>query len=185
MTDIESWINHERLEFKNQNLGIINLTSVQALPNPNKYDFNTELVFENCTIESFNATVQLIGKPIIFRNCKIGAIWCHATYFFAGLAMANCIISEASTFDCGVHNIQPYEFIIDNCIFNGHLNFFDVYFEGPVQITNNEFRKGTSINLYLAVPYGIKEGIPFKVENNKGQLDKYAENDPFSPENKK
>lgn len=185
MTDTKNWINHERLEFKNQNLGSIDLTSVKALPNPNKYDFNTELIFDNCTIESFNATVQLIGKPIIFRDCKIGGIWCHATYFFAGLEITNCTIKEASTFDCGVHNQQPNKFIIDNCIFDEHLDFFDVYFEGPVEITNNEFKNGTSIELYLAVPYGIKEGIPFKIENNKGQLDKYAENDPFNPENEK
>jgi len=185
MTDVKDWIKYERLEFKNQNLGSIDLTSVKAKPNPNQYDFNTELVFENCRIESFNATVPLIGKPIFFRECKIGAIWCQETYFFAGLKMSNCMISEVSRFDCGVHNIQPNKFIIDNCIFNEHLDFFDVYFEGPVRITDNVFKNGTSIHLYLAVPYGIKEGIPFQVKNNTGQLDKYAENDPFSPENKK
>lgn len=178
MTDIKDWIKHGRLEFQNQELGSINLTKVKALPNPENYDFNTELVFSNCKIESFNATVQFVGKPIIFRNCEIGAIWCHATYFFAGLEMVNCTVNEASTFDCGVHNLNPNIFIIDNCTFHGHLDFFDVYFEGPVQITNNDFKEGSSIKLYLDVPHGIKEGMPFKVENNKGQLDKYAESDP-------
>ncbi len=99
--------------------------------------------------------------------------------------MTNCLIEEPSTFDCGVHNKHPNEFFIDHCTFNRQVDFFDVYFSGPVQITNNHFKQGTSITLYLTLPGGLKEGIPFSLENNKGELDKYAENDPLNPQNKK
>lgn len=184
MTDYQDWINHDKLEFCSQDFGDINLTAIKAKPNADNFDFNTELHFDNCSIKSFNATVQVLGRLISFKDCKIGGIYCHAAYFFGGLVMENCVVNEPSTFDCGVHNQNPNEFVIDNCIFNGHLDFFDVYFEGPVRIINNNFRQGTSIALYLAVPYGIKEGLSFTLEANIGQLDKYADSDPFNNKKK-
>lgn len=183
MTDFKAWSNHEKLEFQNQHFGDIDLTFIKAKPNPDNFDFNTELIFENCRIKSFNAPTLCLGRPIIFKNCKIERLSCFSTYFFGGLKMTNCTIAKPSTFDCGVHNINPNEFIIDNCTFFGHLDFFDVYFGGPVIITNNDFRQGTSIALYLNDSLGIEENLSFIIKNNKGKLDKYADNDPFKPEN--
>jgi hypothetical protein len=178
--------NIEPLEFRDRNFGDLALSLGSSFSQAKHFDPNTTaLIFDNCRMESFTAVAQVFNKPVQLNNCTIGWLGCHGTWFHGGFQMTNCLIEEPSTFDGGVHNMHPNEFIIDHCIFNGHVDFFDVWFEGPVRITNNHFREGTSIALYLKVPNGIKEGIPFSLENNKGELYKYAENDPFNPQNKK
>ena len=152
------------------------MLSIIAKPNKEGFDFNTELNFLDCSIGSFIAPTLLLGGKIRFENCTINELSCHATYFHGGLEIINCLIIKESQFDCGGHNKSPNEVIIDNCQFNEFANFFDIYYEGPVTITNNKFKKGTNIGFYLGVPYGVKEGIRFKIENNKGQMD-LTEND--------
>lgn len=167
------------MKFNNQDFEVFDLTDFQTYPNSENSTFNTEIIFENCNIKSFIASTRQIGQPVIFNNCKIGSILCHSTYFFGGLKMTDSIIQQKSTFDCGGHNFDPFEFIIDNCTFHKHLDFFDVYFGGPVQITNNNFKAGTSINLYLNTNFAIKDGATFNIKNNKGNLNTYADNDPL------
>jgi hypothetical protein len=172
-----SLTNQKRLEFKNRDFGGLSVI-------PTNFDFKTTaLIVDNCRMEAFGAPAEVFSKTVQLKNCTIGSLSCHGTYFLSGFQMTNCIIENPSTFDCGGHNIHPNEFFIDHCIFNGYVDFFDVYFAGPVRITNNHFRQGTSMALYLTVPSGIKEGLPFSLENNTGELDKYAENDPFNPQN--
>lgn len=183
--DYQEWSNHARLEFNDQAFDEVNLDNCKATPNPDNYDFNTELIFKSCKIAYINATTLQIGKKITLVNCKIGGFCFYATYFYRGFEMRNCEVKEASTFDCGVHNLDPHEFIIDNCSFEGYLDFFDIYFSGPVRITNNKFKQATNIGIYLGVPYGIDEGVSYVLENNQGRLDKYADNDPFNPANQK
>lgn len=163
-------------------MGHIDLTAISSLPNPNHFDFNTELIFEDCTINSFNASTRTLGRPITFKRCKIGAIWCHGTYFHGGLNLLESVVDEFSSFDCGVHNWAPNKFVINHCVFHDFLDFFDVFFQGPIEITNNDFKAGTNINLYIDAPYGREKGTPVRIENNRGQLDKYADRDPTYPE---
>ncbi|WP_375560061.1 hypothetical protein ACE193_20435 [Bernardetia sp. OM2101] len=174
MIEIKEWTKYKKLEFKDQKLGDIDLSLLDSIDN-NFFDFDTELVFENCEIKLFNAVCICLEKSITFINCRIDELYCHATYFCGGFSMTNTIISKHSTFDCGGHNIAPNEFIIDNCVFNGYCDFFDVYFDGKVKITDNFFNRGTNLEMYLASPYGIKEGMPLILENNKGNLNQVAE----------
>lgn len=161
----------DKLEFNNESFFTIDLLSHKAKSNNEGFDFNTELVFVDCTIQSFVAPTLLLGRKIRFKNCTIDEFSCHATYFHGGLEIINCQINNESYFDCGGHNKFPNEVIIDNCQFNEFVNFFDIYYEGPVRITNNKFQKGTNLGFYLGVPYGIKEGVAFTIENNLGQMD--------------
>jgi hypothetical protein len=171
MADTSDWIKKDFLQFENQNFGDIDLTNCKALPNQYNFDFNTELRFINCKIKTFNIATAVVGKQITFKDCSIGYLQCYATYFCGGLSLTNSTLGGAQ-FDCGVHNIDPHTFIISNCRFDNFVGFFDVYFEGPVIIAENNFIGGTNIQLYLGVPYGIKAGIPYLLDNNKGQLDK-------------
>ena len=181
MTNLATWNNREKLEFKNQSLGDIDLSKCTETPNSNGYDLNTELIFEDCEIGVFNAACLRLEKKVTFRNCHIQQLFCHATYFHGGLLLENSTVETASRFDCGVHNDSPNAFIIEACTFNGHLDFFDVYFGGPVRVVNNEFREGTSLGLYAfpASESNSKEGVTIHVEGNLGALDAFAQDDPY------
>ncbi len=173
MIDFQDWKFQERLDFKNQDLHIIDIPDFKIELGLN---FNTEIYFNNCNIECINALCLCIGKKIVIENSIIGRLDFYATYFLGGLEMRNCIIKDFATFNCGVHNLFPNEFIIDNCSFECYVDFFDVYFEGTTLITNNKFRKGTNLNLYAKE---VKEGSELIIENNEGDLKLPTKDDPF------
>ena len=137
--EIANWIEHDKLEFQNETFTTIDLLSSKAKSNKEGFDFYTELVFVDCSIQSFVAPTLLLGRKIRFENCTIDQFSCHATYFHGGLEIINCQIKKESQFDCGGYNKSPNEVIIDSCQFNEFVNFFDIYYEGPVTITNNKF----------------------------------------------
>lgn len=172
MRDIKNWTKYEELIFEGEEFQTIDLTTINALSNSDNLDFDTKLTFVNCRIKLFNASTRIIGKHIRFENCNLGGFLCHATYFLRGLSIIDCEFESMVTFDCGVHNKSPYEFVIDNSTFKEYVDFFDVYFCGPIKIRNNSFKEGTNISEYIKTPYGFKKGISFIIENNKGKLDK-------------
>ncbi|AEA45692.1 hypothetical protein [Fluviicola taffensis] len=178
--EITKWTEYDRLAFQDENFEKIDLTSLMQ---SDKFDFNTELIFENCNIHSIGDSIKLYSKKISFIDCEIGSIWFQGTHFIGGLELKNCSVSNYSYLQAIGHNLAPNEFIIDNCVFNDYVDFFDCYFEGPVQITNNDFRQGTNIGIYLQRPFGILADINYKIENNKGDIFKDDENDPGSIKN--
>ena len=169
MIDSQDWKNHDRIDFKNQNLELIRLPDFE-IQSPG-LSFNTELHFDNCNIEAMSASTLFLGKKIVLNNCIINQeLGFMATYFFGGFEMRNCVVKGFSTFSCGVHNNPPNKFIIDSCIFENYVDFFDVFFGWEAIITNNKFLKGTNLGVYLKVPFGIEKGIEFKLEKNEGNV---------------
>lgn len=153
--------NFNKLEFHNEKIDF------NALK---KFEISTELIFNNCSIDNIEDSIKTYTKKITFINCKTGKIWFIGTSFNGGLEMKNCLVKNQSSFEAIGRNLSKNQFIIENCVFNEFIYFFDCYFEGPVKIENNEFKQGTNICIFLQVPYGIKEGIIFKIEDNKGNL---------------
>lgn len=127
-------------------------------------NFLAELTFENCTINTLMLCHYMLEQHITLKNCTIINLDCSATYFFGGFLMDNCTIRGKALFDCGGHNNNP--FIIRQSIFEGFADFFDVYYQAEVQITNNHFKEGTNLFHYIKPPFGIKPGINFRIENN-------------------
>lgn len=169
--NIATWSDHERIVFQDTHFDQIDLFDAKKPSADNSNDFNTELVFRNCTIGSFQAATLLLGKHVTFENCSIGFLSCFATYFFGGLRIENCVVKEESSFDSGVHNLDPHAFEIIGSTFEGFVEFFDVLFLGPVNISRNQFKAGTNLLRYLKVPYGIAEGIPCVTEGNVGEME--------------
>ncbi len=180
-TDVSTWIDHESLAFSDSYFELINLNDCVARPNSNNYDFNTELVFTNCTIDTFSVPARMVGKKISFHKCRIGNLMCSWSYFFEGVQIHDCTVLGETSFNAGVHNQAPNRFEILRSTFEGYVDFFDVYFKGPVVISKNDFKGGTNLGIYLKVPFGIDEGIPCLVEDNLGDLSKYADDDPMRP----
>lgn len=182
--EIEKWSEHERLEFRNQEFDHIFLNDSHAKPNPQNFDFNTELYFENCKIKSFGLVMICTGRLIEFIDCSFGEITCISPMFDGGFRMNNCTVSGKTMFDAGMHNKSPNEFTLENCVFSEFVDFFDVKFDGPVHITNNKFLKGTNLCIYLSPPIGIAEGQKVLIDGNSGELSLYAVDDPFNPANR-
>jgi hypothetical protein len=171
------WSDRDNICFFNEDLGEVDLWKL--LLKNDDYLIATELTFVNCNISTFNSTCKYISKKVKFLDCKISSLICHATYFFGGFEIINSIISGKSTFDCGVHNAITSDFIITGSTFKDHVDFFDTYFDGPVTIVNNNFEKGTSLGLYINT--ALNTSCINSIENNKGDLFVFEENDPFKP----
>lgn len=158
--------NIEKLEIKNQSFQRIDLASSLKYDKL-KINVNTELTFINCQVDVFSATDIILTKKIRFENCTIGEFQCHATRFHEGFELISTIVKRASQFDCGGHNQSSHKIIIQDCIFEGYVDCFDIYCKGSVQIINNLFKDGTNLFLYLNTSYGIEEGVQFVIKNNQ------------------
>ena len=177
MIDFQDWKNHERIEFRNQDLQKITIPEYRIKLG---LSFDTELHFENCNIESINATCLYLGKKITIENCVINELGFFATYFFGGFEMRNCKVKDWASFEAGVHNLFPNEFIIDSCTFDCYVDFFDVYFEGTTRIINNKFLGGSNIGIYGKETAAFKgKGAEYIFENNEGNIKLVTEDDPF------
>jgi len=179
--DPRAWAEQPAQVFENVHFELLSLHNKGVRAGNEDVNFNTELTFINCSIDIFNSATLLIGKKIRFVNCEIGDFFCYSTYFFGGLEMEECTITRQTSFSAGVHNNRNCPFEIINCRFEGYADFNDVYFSGPVKIVGNQFTGGTNLNIYLQVPFGIDDGIPCMVEDNFGDLSKYADDDPMRP----
>lgn len=177
--EISEWVKNNIVEIKDKSYDSIDFSKLKAIKNPNNYDFNTELSFENCSFDHILFPSQLVGKKISFNNCKIGSLNCYGTYFYGGFEMHNCKVLNTTSFECGVHNINPNKFEITECTFAGYADFFDVYFEGPVKIINNSFEGESNLEVYLKFPFGIVEGMSLELSNNIGNLKHFTVNDPI------
>lgn len=174
MIDVQDWKNHKRINFRNEDIPSIFFPDF-------KYEvglsLKTEIHFDNCNIESIGASTLYLGGRITLNNCTVkSGLGFYATYFWAGFEMRKCTLKGDVTFSCGVHNLFPNTFIIDSCMFEDYVDFFDIYFEGSTTITNNKFLKGTNLALYAK---SVKEGAELKVENNEGDLRLRTADDPF------
>jgi hypothetical protein len=177
MIDTTDWINNTRIDLQNRSLDMIQIPELKTLKEYPEISFNTELFFDNCIIEGINASCLYLGEKFIIQNCTINkGLGFYATYFFGGLEIRNCIIKGDSTFNSGVHNNYPNNFIIDSCTFEGYVDFWDVYFGWSAIITNNKFLKGTNIGIYGKVN---KEGAEFICDNNEGNIKLVTDDDPF------
>jgi len=173
------WIKNEKIEIRDKSFDFINFSKLKALKNPNDYDFDTELLFENCSFNDVIFTCLLIGRKISFKNCRIENLSCVGTYFFGGFEMHNCHVLYSTSFESGVHNKSPNIFEITKCTFGGYVDFFDVYFKGPVRITNNTFKGSSNLEVYLKHPFGIEQGMSLTIENNTGNLKRVLDSDPI------
>jgi hypothetical protein len=100
--------------------------------------------FENCLFENIDFSFRTFSNRIIFTNCIIKDFFAMSIFYPKGFEMKNCIILGNFDLSCGGHN-KLNNFIIENCIFQGEVDFTDCWFMGKVSIKNNIFTNGTNI----------------------------------------
>lgn len=70
-------------------------------------------------------------------------------------------------FNAGGHNSKGNFIIINGNNFRGFVNFFDCWFNGEIEVSNNVFEKGTNI---LSKTLWVSFDVPIAVHNNVGDL---------------
>jgi hypothetical protein len=132
--------------------------------------WDKEVVMENCVVEYFSGSATQFEKPVRLVNCHFLKCQFVFTYFSGGLIIDNCIFDGYLDFQAGGHNKTGKPVIIANNQFADFVNFFDCWYENEVIISNNTFQKGTNL---LGRPFNIPVTFDIApvIENNKGQLD--------------
>lgn len=138
---------------------------------------NKNIRIENCIVEYLKSeSVEYLSKVELinteFKKCAFS--FC---YFQGGLNIEKCIFNDYLDFQCGGHNNKENAFIIKDCIFHGFVNFFDCIYNGAVDISGNDFIKGTNLMGNLGHSYQVSFDIKPKIENNKGRIDLDGEGD--------
>lgn len=131
-------------------------------------NWNREVTILNCDIENLTSIMVYFNKSVTFKNCHFKNASFNFSYFQKGLSIENCVFEKYLDFEAGGHNEKGTPIIICNSEFREFVNFFDCWFTGEVEITNNKFVKGTNIaseNQYVSFD------IPPVLKDNLGQLD--------------
>lgn len=134
-------------------------------------DVRKRLRFENCFIKIFGADGLVFHRPVSLRACEIRRTGFCAAYFFRGLEILACEFHELFYFGAGGHNRPGYPIRMVDCIFHEFVDFDDCYFEGPVEVMNCRFEKGTNLLHFVQQPFGLNKTGSLRVEGNVGDLD--------------
>ncbi len=136
------------------------------------FDKNDKIIrIENCFVESFKSeSVEFLTK-IEFANSEFKKCTFSFAYFSGGLNIEKCIFYDYLDFQCGGHNSISNAFMIKNSIFNEFVNFLDCIYNGPVEISDNVFKKGTNLLGNKCQSYKVSFDVLPCIENNKGKID--------------
>jgi hypothetical protein len=132
------------------------------------YDWNSEIVIENCVLEQFYFPCLQSTKPVSFLNSHFKNVTSYAPYFLAGLLIRNCTFDTYLDLQSGGHNKDGTEIRIEHNRFKSFVNFFDDWFEGPVIIQHNIFEQDTNV---LAKNLMIRFDVAPIISDNTGKLD--------------
>ncbi|WP_371827351.1 pentapeptide repeat-containing protein [Deinococcus sp. QL22] len=124
----------------------------------------------NCHFQRFNASITGFSGPVTFQDCRFDEARFFGTYFLGGARFINCIFTGEVDFSAGGHNTPPAEVVLEHCEFRQYVDFFDVWYTGPVRIQNCRFLGGTNLLIYLSEPYGSTLEYPPLVLENQGDL---------------
>lgn len=130
-----------------------------------------EITFINCEIGSIISPSTIFFKPFTLKNCILHHASFSSNSFREGLIIDNCEILSNVTFEAGGHNKIDKPIKLLNSKFHGVIDFFDCWFQGPVEIINCEFIKGTNLLGNKGEPFEV--GFDFKptINSNEGRLD--------------
>ncbi|MBL7154129.1 MAG: hypothetical protein ISS79_10455 [Phycisphaerae bacterium] len=90
------------------------------------------ITIRNCVLDSLKALFCYFHSPVVLRNTKIlGDASFYAGYFFEGLHINQCEFLGELDLQCGGHNKNENRVILQSTRFDGFVNFFDCWYEGP------------------------------------------------------
>lgn len=138
---------------------------------------NSDLIISNCTIENFNSAAFKFDHHVRIEKTKFIKCVFNFARFHAGLLIDSCEFENYLDFSPGGHNEVDKVFTLKNSVFNEFVSFFDCWFQGRVEIVNNNFRKGTNLLGNKDQTYVTQFDIPPKIQGNIGAIDIDGEGD--------
>ena len=117
------------------------------------------VVFENCIFEYFSGSATSFEKHVKITNCHFKKCQFIFTYFLGGLTIENCLFESYLDFQAGGHNKKGNAITIVNNEFCGFVNFFDCWYENEVNVSNNNFKKGTNLLGSNISAIGVTSGM--------------------------
>lgn len=157
----------QAMDLINQGLPIVD-AYVQGAIKITDGDFNKEITFINCIIESFESVGIEFQKHIKFTNTHFKDCKFSFSYFLDGLTIENCVFDNYLDFFAGGHNQPSHTILLTKNSFSDYVNFFDCWFMSEVVIVENKFIKGTNIESKESL---ITFDTPPIISNNIGQMD--------------
>lgn len=125
-----------------------------------------------CQLHSLNAISLRFESSVVIKDSLIentnGSF--AFSYFLGGLIIQECTFESKVDFQCGGHNKNSNCFLIADSTFKKFVNFFDCWFEGPVEIRNCDFEAGTNLLGNQDAPYAATFKLPPVIENNIGVM---------------
>lgn len=125
----------------------------------------------HCRFAKFTAPCTHFDKTVTFANCQFEYLDFYATYFFKGLVINECRVSNQLTFQSGGHNGKEHTFAITNTRFDSFVDFEDCWFTGPFRLQNVVFACGTNLLGNQNHPLAVRFDLPPEIANVEGALD--------------
>ena len=135
-------------------------------------EISEPITIEDCVLDSLKAVCCYFQSPVVLRNTKIlGDASFYAGYFFRGLCITGCEFLGELDFQCGGHNKNDNKVILKSTRFDGFVNFFDCWYEGPFIVRDCNFNGGTNLLGNKGQSYEVQFDVPAVIEGTIGKLD--------------
>jgi hypothetical protein len=134
-------------------------------------DLRVPVRLAGCRLWRLDADCVQFHQPVILEGCVVESeASFFAAYFLAGLRVESCTFQSGLDLQCGGHNRGGHKITLAGTAFEGFVNFFDCWFEGPVVVRGCRFGGGTNLLGNQGRPYGVRFDVPPDVEGNWGDL---------------
>lgn len=150
------------------NLKISGKLDLSKLEIKSDYEVHEKISIFNCEIENLMAHSSTFLEKLELINCKIITAYFGGGYFPKGVEMKDCEFYSLVSFEAGGHNLKT-DFIIEDNLFKGFVDFLDCCFEGPFILRNNIFEAGTNLFVEDTQESSTFDDIVIS-ENNSGDL---------------
>src|SRR5579863_2505921 len=140
-------------------------------------ELQTDLSIENCIIDNLIAPAVKFSHHVHFNDVCFKRCSFNFARFYDGLLIENCEFETYLDFSPGGHNEKNKLFSIRNSVFKEFVSFFDCWFQGDVEIVNNDFRKGTNLLGNKDDVYRVHFDFEPTIKNNLGLIDLDGEGD--------
>jgi len=147
-------------------VGVLNLRDLAVSDN-----ILSPVIFRRCQLEAIEAKFCQFNLPIFLEEVEVRLDSSfYACYFVAGLRITNCHFYGSLDFQSGGHNKNGHEFRLERSQFDGFVNFFDCWFEGPVVINQCNYLFGTNLLGNKDQPFEVTFDQEPLIENTIGDL---------------
>lgn len=113
----------------------------------------------------------IFSKPVLIQRCSFRSFTVQGGGFFQGLTVGECHFNESFYFFAGGHNMNGAGIQFRNCIFHSFADFGDCWFEGPFEVTECNFRKGTNLLGNIGTPIEVRYDVAPSFSGVHGKLD--------------